>query len=182
MPTTQQLGHFLCVQFVVTMVSESENKTNNDSSDSQNSGTINSVSPYSLVNILHDVSRPGQLDFQLPLVLNKEVHQGPCDGGRGVEEKCRDPQNGPLQLLQVEKEVVAVLDGQQIVVVPLQDAGVKSGEVGLPAHILVVGVGRGEVAAEDKVGAVDLWPTVTSCQDPTVTHHGTHVVVLVLDG
>lgn len=34
-----------------------------------------------LVDIMHDVPGPGQLDLQLALMLHKEVHQGPGHGG-----------------------------------------------------------------------------------------------------
>lgn len=131
---------------------------------------------------MHDVSWPGQLDLQLTLVLHKEVHQGPGHRGRRVEEEGGDPQDGALQLLQVEEEVVSVLDGQQVVVVPLQDAGVEGGQVGLPAHVLGVDLGGGEVAAEHEVGLVDLGATVASRQDAAVAHHRADAVVLVVDG
>ena len=135
-----------------------------------------------LVDIVHDVSRPGQFDLQLTLVLHKEVHQGPGHRGWGMEEEGRDPQDGVLKLLQVEEEVIPVLDGQQVVVVPLQDAGVEGGQVGLPAHVLGVDLRGGEVAAEDEVGLVDLWAAVAARQDAAVPHHRTHTVVLVEDG
>lgn len=98
-----------------------------------------------------------------------------------MEEEGRDPQDGSLQLLQVEKEIIPVLNGQQVVVVPLQDAGVKGGQVGLPAHVLGVDLRRGEVAAEDEVGLVNLWAAVAARQDTAVSHHSTHTVVLVED-
>ena len=88
-----------------------------------------------------------------------------------MKEKGRDPQDGSLQLLQVQEEIIPVLDGQQVVVVPLQDAGVEGGQVRLPAYILGVHLRGGEVATEDKVGLVDFWATVTACQDATVAHH-----------
>lgn len=99
-----------------------------------------------------------------------------------MQEEGGDPQDGSLQLLQVEEEIVPVLDGQQVVVVPLQDAGVEGGEVSLLAHVLGVHLRGGEVAAEDKVGLVDLRAAVASCQDAAVAHHGAHAVVLVADG
>lgn len=136
----------------------------------------------SLVDIVHDVSWPGQFDLQLALVLHKEVHQGPGHRGRGMEEEGRDPQDGFLQLLQAEEEVIPVLNGQQVVVVPLQDAGVEGGQVGLPANILGVDLRGGEVAAEDEVSLVNFRAAVTSCQDAAVSHHSAHAVVLVEDG
>lgn len=79
-----------------------------------------------------------------------------------MKEEGRDPQDGSLQLLQVEEEIVPVLNGQQVIVVPLQDAGVKGGQVGLPAHVLGVDLRGGEVTAEDKVGLVDFWAAVAA--------------------
>lgn len=131
---------------------------------------------------MHDVSRPGQLDLQLTFMLDKEIHQSSGDRGRSVKEEGRDPEDGAFQLLQVEEEVVPVLDGQQVVVVPLQDAGVERGHVGLPAHVLGVDVRGGEVAAEDEVGLIDLGAAVAAGQDAAVSHHGAHTVVLVEDG
>jgi len=135
-----------------------------------------------LVDVVHDVSGPGQLDLQLTLVLHEEVHQGPGYRGRGMEEEGGDPQDGSLQLLQVEEEIIPVLNGQQVIVVPLQDAGVKGGEVGLLAHVLGVDLRGGEVAAEDKVGLVDLRAALAPRQDAAVAHHGADAVVLVVDG
>lgn len=135
-----------------------------------------------LVDIMHNVSWPGQFDLQLALMLDKKIHQGPSHCGRGMKEKGRDPQDGSLQLLQAEEEIIPVLNGKQIIVVPLQDAGVKSGQVGLHAHVLGVDLRGGEVAAEDKVSLVDLRATVAACQDAAVSHHSTHTVVLVEDG
>lgn len=98
-----------------------------------------------------------------------------------MQEEGRDPQDGSLQLLQVEEEVIPVLDGQQVVVVSLQDAGVEGGKVGLFAHIFGVDLGGGEVAAENEVGLVDFWAAVAARQDAAVSHHGAHAVVLVKD-
>ncbi len=98
-----------------------------------------------------------------------------------MKEEGRDPQDGSLQLLQVEEEIVPVLNGQQVIVVFLQDAGVKGGQVGLLAHVLGVDVRGGEVAAEDKVGLVDFWATVAACQDAAVAHHRAYAVMLVVD-
>lgn len=130
---------------------------------------------------MHDISWPGQFDLQLALVLHKEVHQGPGYCGRGMEEEGGDPQDGSLQLLQVEEEIIPVLNGQQVIVVPLQDAGVKGGQVGLPAHVLGVDLRGGEVAAEDEVGLVDFWAAVAARQDAAVAHHGAYAVVFVVD-
>lgn len=131
---------------------------------------------------MHDVSWPSQFDLQLALVLHKEVHQGPGDGGRRVEEEGRDPQDGALQLLQAEEEVVPVLNGQQVVVVALQDAGVERGQVGLLAHVFVVDLRGGEVAAEHKVGLVDLRAALAARQDAAVAHHRADAVLLVAYG
>lgn len=98
-----------------------------------------------------------------------------------MEEEGRDPQNGALKLLQIEEEVIPILYCQQVIVVSLQDAGVKRGQVGLPSHVLGVDLRWGEVATEDKVSLVNFWATVASSQDAAVTHHGTHAVMLVED-
>lgn len=111
---------------------------------------------------MHDVSWPGKFNLQLALVLHKEVHQGPGHRGRCVEEEGRDPQDGSLQLLQAEEEIIPVLNGQQVVVVPLQDAGVKGGQVGLLPHVFGVNLRRGKVAAEHKVGLVNLRAALAS--------------------
>lgn len=131
---------------------------------------------------MHDVSWPGQFDLQLALVLHEEVHQGPGDCGRCVEEEGRDPQDGSLQLLQAEEEVVPVLNGQKVVVVALQDAGVKSGHVGLLSHVFRVNLRRGEVAAEHKVGLVDLGAALAARQDAAVADHRAYAVLLVVNG
>lgn len=135
-----------------------------------------------LVDIMHDVSWPGQFDLQLTLVLHKEVHQGSGYCGGGVKEEGGDPEDGSLQLLQVQEEVIPVLNGQQVVVVPLQDAGVKRGQIGLLAYIFEVDLSGSKIAAEDKVGLVDLGAAVAPSQDAAVSHHGTRTVVLVADG
>lgn len=44
-----------------------------------------------------------------------------------MEEKGRDPKNGPVKLFQTEKKVVTVLNGQKVVVIFFQDAGVEGG-------------------------------------------------------
>lgn len=98
-----------------------------------------------------------------------------------MEEEGRDPQDGSFQLLQVEEEVIPVLNSKQVIVVPLQDAGVKGGQVGFPAHVLRVDFRRCEVTAEDKVGLVDFRAAVASCQDAAVAHNGAHAVMLVED-
>lgn len=98
-----------------------------------------------------------------------------------MQEEGRDPQDGSLQLLQVEEEIIPVLNGQQVVVIPLQDAWVKGGEVGLLAYILGVDLCGGKVASEHKVGLVDLWAAVAASQDATVAYYGTYAVMLVVD-
>ena len=114
-------------------------------------------------------------------MLHEEVHQGPGHRGRRVQEERRDPQNGSLQLLDIKEEVVPVLDGEQVVVVALQDARVKGGHVGLPAHVLVVHLRGGEVTAKHKVRLVDFIAAAAAREDAAVPHHGAHVVVLVVD-
>lgn len=98
-----------------------------------------------------------------------------------MEEESRDPQDGSLQLLQVEEEIIPVLNRQQVIVVPLQDAGVKGGQVGLPADVFGVDFRGGKVAAEDKVSLVDFWATVAASQDSAVAHHRAYAVMLVVD-
>lgn len=115
-------------------------------------------------------------------MLHKEVHQGPGYCGRGVKKESRDPEDGSLQLLQVQEEIIPVLDGQQVVVVSLKDAGVKCSQVGLFSHIFGVDICRSEVAAEDKVCLIDFRTAVASSQDAAVSHHSTCTVVFVKDG
>lgn len=98
-----------------------------------------------------------------------------------MKEEGWDPQDGSLQLLQVKEEVIPILYCQQVIVVPLQDAGVKRGQVGLPAHVLGVDLCGGEVATEDKVSLVDFWAALASGEDAAVAHHSTHTVMLVED-
>lgn len=140
------------------------------------------ISYILLVDVVHDVSRPGQFNLQLAFVLHEEVHQGSSYCGRSVKEEGGNPKDGSLQLLQVEEEVVPVLYGQQVVIVSFQDAGVKRGQVGLPPHIFGVDLRGGKVAAEDKVGLVDFRAAVAARQDAAVPHHSTHAVVPVEDG
>lgn len=99
-----------------------------------------------------------------------------------MKEESRDPENGTVQLLQAQEEVVTVLDGEQVVIILLEDAGVESGEIRLMAHVLLEDLGGGKVAAEDKVRLVNLWPAGAPSENAAVAHHCTHVVVLVLDG
>lgn len=99
-----------------------------------------------------------------------------------MQEEGRDPQDGSLQLLQVEEEIIPVLNGQQVVVIPLQDAWVKGGEVGLPAYILGVDLCGSKVASEHKVGLVDLRAAVAAGQDATVAYYRAYAVMLVVDG
>lgn len=98
-----------------------------------------------------------------------------------MKEEGWDPQDGSSQLLQVQEEVIPVLDGQQVVVVPLQNAGVKGGHVGLLPHIVGVDLGGGKVAPEHKVGLVDVSAAVATRQDAAVAHHGAEAVMLVVD-
>lgn len=74
------------------------------------------------------------------------------------------------------------MNGQQVIVVPLQDAGVEGGQVGLLAHVLGVNVRGGKVATEDKISLVDFWAAVAAGEDAAVSHHGAHAVVLIVDG
>lgn len=115
-------------------------------------------------------------------MLHKEVHQRACDRGRGVEEKGWNPQDGSVQLLQAQEEVVPVLNGEQVVIVLLQNAWVKSREVCAAAHVLAEDLGRCEVAAEDKVIGIDGAATPAARQDAAVSHHGARVKALVKDG
>ncbi len=115
-------------------------------------------------------------------MLHEEIDERSCDGGRRVEEESRNPEDGSIQLLQAQVEVVPVLDGQQVVVVFLQDAGVEGGQVGPAAHVATEDFGRCEVAAEDEVVAVDLRAAAAAGEDAAVTHHGAAVEALVEDG
>lgn len=99
-----------------------------------------------------------------------------------MKEEGRDPQDSSLQLLQVEEEIIPVLNGQQVVVIPLQDAGVKGGQVGLLAYVLGVDICGGEVASEHKVRLVNFWAAVAACQDAAVAHHRAYAIMLVVDG
>lgn len=99
-----------------------------------------------------------------------------------MKEKCRDPQDGVVQLLQTEEEVVPVLHGQQVVVVLLQDAGVEGGHVGPSPDILPENLGGRKVAAEHKVKLLDLRAAARAGEDAAVAHHGADVVVLAHDG
>lgn len=99
-----------------------------------------------------------------------------------MKEEGRDPKDGSLQLLQVEEEIIPVLNGQQVVVIPLQDAGVKGGQVGLLAYVLGVDLCGCKVASEHKVGLVNFWAAVAASQDAAVAHHRAYAVVLVADG
>lgn len=74
------------------------------------------------------------------------------------------------------------MNGQQVIVIPLQDAGVKGGQVGLLAYVLGVDVGGGKVAAEDKISLVNFRATVAAGENAAVSHHSTHAVVLIEDG
>lgn len=115
-------------------------------------------------------------------MLHKEVHQCPCHRGRRVEEKCWDPQNGTVQLLQAQKKVVPVLHSQQIVVVFLQDTRVKGGHVCPPPNVLFEELSRREVAAKDKVELLNLGPAARASEDATVADHSAGVVVFVQNG
>lgn len=135
-----------------------------------------------LVDVLHDVSRPGQLDLQLASMFHKEVHQRPGHRGRSVEEKRWDPQDGSVQLLQAEEKVVPVLHSQQIIVVFLQDAGVKGRHVGPTPNVLLKNLRWREVASEDKVVFFYLGPAARAGEDAAVPDDGADVVALVEDG
>ena len=115
-------------------------------------------------------------------MLHEEVDQRARDGGRRVEEEGGDPEDGAVQPLQAQEEVVAVLHGEQVVVVLLQDAGVERGHVGVPAHVLLENLGGCEVAAEHVVELLDLRAALGAREDAAVAHHSAHVVMLVEDG
>lgn len=68
-----------------------------------------------------------------------------------MEEKGRDPKNGPVKLFQTEKEVVTILNGQKVVVIFFQDAGVEGGKVGFPSNISLESFRRGKIATENKI-------------------------------
>lgn len=114
-------------------------------------------------------------------MLYEEIYECACDSGRRVEEKGWDPQDRAVQLLQTQEEIVPVLDGQQVVVVFLQNTGVEGGEVGPAAHVSTEDFGGREVAAENKVILVDFGATAAPGEDPTVSHHSACVVALVED-
>lgn len=135
-----------------------------------------------LVNVLHDISRPGQSDLQLTSMLHKEIHQRPGDRCWCVEEKCWYPQDGSIQLLQTQKEVVPVLYRQQIVVVFFQDTGVEGCHVGASSNVLLEDLSWGKVAPEDKVKPIDLLTAAWAGQDAAVADHSTDIVVLLEDG
>lgn len=99
-----------------------------------------------------------------------------------MEEKRWNPQDGSVQLLQAQEEVVSVLDGEQVVIVLLQNAGIKGCEVCATAHVPAEDLGGCKVAAEDEVVRVDDGTTPAACQDAAVSHQGTRVVALVKDG
>lgn len=99
-----------------------------------------------------------------------------------MEEEGRDPENGSVELLQAEKKVIAILNGHQVVVILLQNAGVEGGKVGFPADVLLERLGRGKIATENKIGFIDFLPTLTAHQDPAVSDNGANVVVFVLNG
>lgn len=115
-------------------------------------------------------------------MLYEEIYECACDSGGRVEEKGGDPQDRAVQLLQTQEEIVSVLDGQQVVVVFLQNTGVEGGEVGPAAHVSTEDLGGREVAAEDKVILVDFRAAAAAGQDPAVAHYGAGVVALVEDG
>lgn len=99
-----------------------------------------------------------------------------------MEEKGRYPQDGSVQLLQAQEEVVSVLDGEEVVIVLLQNAGIKGCEVCAAAHVPAEDLSWRKVAAEDEVVGVDGGAAPAACQDSTVSHHGARVVALVKDG
>lgn len=98
-----------------------------------------------------------------------------------MKEKSWNPQNGSIQLLQTQEEIVSVLDGKQVVIVLLQNARIKGREVRVSAHVLAEDLGWCEVAAEDEVVGVDGTAAPAACQDAAVSHDGARVVALVED-
>lgn len=114
-------------------------------------------------------------------MFHKEVHQRSCHCGRRVEEKCWNPKNGSIQFLQAQEEVVPILNSQQIIVVLLQDAGVKCCHVGSATNILLKNLCGSEIAAEDKVIFFNLGPAEGAGENATVADHSTDIVVLVED-
>lgn len=115
-------------------------------------------------------------------MLDEEVYERARDSGRRVEEKGGNPQYGTVKLLQTQEEIVSVLDGQQVVVVFLQNAGVEGGEVGPAAHVFTEDLGGSEVASEDEVVLVDVRAAVAAGENPTVADDGAGVEALVDDG
>lgn len=114
-------------------------------------------------------------------MFHKEVHQCSGDCGRRVKEKRRDPKNGSIQFLQAQEEVVPVLNSQQIIVVLLQDAGVKCRHVGSATNVLLKNLCGSKVASEDKVILLNLGPAERAGENATVADHSTNVVVPVED-
>lgn len=74
------------------------------------------------------------------------------------------------------------MDCQQVVVVPLQDAGVEGGHVCFASNVSVVDLCGGKVAAKDEVEFVNLRPAPAAREDAAVSNHSAHVVVFVQDG
>lgn len=99
-----------------------------------------------------------------------------------MEEKGWNPQDGSIQLLQAQEEVVSVLDGEQVVIVPLQNARIKGREVCAATHVPAEDLCGCKVAAEDEVVGVDGGTAPAACQDAAVSHHSARVVALVKDG
>lgn len=99
-----------------------------------------------------------------------------------MEEKRWDPQDGSVQLLQAQEKVVPVLHSQQIVVVFLQDAGVKGRHVGPTPNVLLKNLRWREVASEDKVVFFYLGPAARAGEDAAVPDDGADVVAHVEDG
>lgn len=99
-----------------------------------------------------------------------------------MEEKGWNPQDGSVQLLQAQEEVVSVLDGEQVVIVLLQNAGIERREVCAAAYVFAEDLGGREVAAEDEVVGVNGGTAPAARQDAAVSHHGARVVALVKDG
>lgn len=99
-----------------------------------------------------------------------------------MEEKCWYPQDGSVQLLQTQKEVVPVLYCQQIVVVFFQDTGVKGCHVGASSNVLLEDLSWGKVAPEDKVKPIDLRAAARAGQNAAVADHGADIVVFLEDG
>lgn len=72
--------------------------------------------------------------------------------------------------------------GQKVVVILLQNTGVKSSQVGLSADVLVESFRWSKVTSKDKVGAVYFRSALAFGQDAAVAYHRANVVMPVHDG